>query len=229
MQFTFVAFVTKIKDVRWTLIQLPLARRTVSISAVWSILSLLPLALNNMKNILTFLALLTSAISQAQAPIGIFQTAADIGSPKNAGSTVYDPDTQAYTMKGGGYNIWFNRDEFQYAHNKIKGDFILTANFEFKSAGKDPHRKIGWMVRSSADGESAHVSAVLHGDGLISLQWRSLRGAYMRDPEDQIVFPKTKASAIQLERFGEKADHAGGELGRTSSNRWVVYDGQPSR
>ena len=60
------------------------------------------------------------------------------------------------------------------------------------------------MVRHSADPEAAHASAVLHGDGLISLQWRERRGAFMRDPEDQIVFPKTKTSVIQLERSGKR-------------------------
>lgn len=156
-----------------------------------------------MKHILALVAILAASALRAQAPVGIFQNAGDIGAPKNAGSTVFDPTGQSYSMKGSGYNIWFNRDEFQYAYNKIKGDFILTANFEFRSTGKDPHRKIGWMVRSGADPESAHISAVLHGDGLISLQWRSLRGAFMRDPEDQIVFPKTKASTIQVERTGK--------------------------
>jgi Tol biopolymer transport system component len=59
------------------------------------------------------------------------------------------------------------------------------------------------MVRVSPDPESAHISAVLHGDGLIALQWRPLRGSYMRDPEDQIQFPKKKADVIQLERKGD--------------------------
>lgn len=139
-----------------------------------------------------------------QTSTGIFQTVADIGNPKNAGATSYNPSDQSYSMKGSGYNVWFNRDEFQYAYNKIKGDFILTANLELKGDGTNAHRKIGWMVRHSAEPESAHASAVIHGDGLISLQWRELRGAFMRDPEDQIVFPKKKATVIQLERAGKK-------------------------
>lgn len=155
-----------------------------------------------MKQVTLVIFLLTSIVSLAQR-VGIFDNAADIGNPKTAGSSRYDEKTQEYIIKGGGYNIWFNRDEFQYVYNKIKGDFILTANFEFVGTGKDPHRKIGWMVRSTTDPESAHTSAVLHGDGLIVLQWRGLRGAYMRDPEDQIFFKKTKAQVIQLERSGQ--------------------------
>jgi Tol biopolymer transport system component len=149
-----------------------------------------------------FILLLTSIISFGQTPVGVFQTSADIGNPKIAGSSRYDDKKQEYTIKGAGSNVWFNRDEFHYMYNKIKGDFILTANFEFIGAGKNPHRKVGWMVRSSAEPESAHASAVVHGDGLITLQWRELRGAYMRDPEDEIFFKKKKAQVIQLERSG---------------------------
>ncbi|HZY79353.1 MAG TPA: hypothetical protein VFE50_07520 [Cyclobacteriaceae bacterium] len=149
------------------------------------------------------LFLLVVSVSFAQSPVGIFQTAADIGNPKTAGSSRYDEKTQEYILKGGGSNIWFNRDEFHFLYNKIKGDFILTANFEFVGEGKNAHRKIGWMVRSSAEPESAHVSGVVHGDGLITLQWRGLRGAYMRDPEDEIFFKKKKAQVIQLERSGQ--------------------------
>jgi TolB protein len=155
--------------------------------------------------------------SQAQLkPIGIFQDHADIGSPKIAGSTTYDESTQTYTLTGGGYNIWFGRDEFQYAYKKIKGDFILTANFEFVGQGVDPHRKIGWMVRANTDAEAAHYSAALHGDGMTVLQWRALKGAFMRDPEDQIFSPKKKYPIMQLERVGKKiimrAAHAGEPL-----------------
>jgi TolB protein len=155
-----------------------------------------------MKQLTLVLFLLTSIISYAQTPVGIFQNAADIGNPKTAGSSRYDEKTQEYFVKGAGYNVWFNRDEFQFLYNKIKGDFILTANFEFVGEGKNPHRKVGWMVRSSAEPESAHVSGVVHGDGLITLQWRELRGAFMRDPEDEIFFKKKKAQVIQLERSG---------------------------
>src|SRR5687768_11398276 len=128
--------------------------------------------------------LLTITVAKAQDnPTGIFQNNIDVGKPKKAGSSLYDATSQTYTLAGAGYNIWFGRDEFQYLYNKIKGDFILTANFEFIGNGTDPHRKIGWMIRGSLNENAAHASAVLHGDGLTVLQWRELPGALMRDPE----------------------------------------------
>lgn len=147
---------------------------------------------------------------------GIFDHSADIGKPKNAGSTTYDENEQVYTLTGSGYNIWFNRDEFQFANTKLKGDFVLTANFALEGEGFDPHRKIGWMVRGSLDEDAAHASAVLHGDGLTVLQWRVMKGAFMRDPEDQIFSPKRNYSILQLERKGKtiimRAAHPGEPL-----------------
>lgn len=134
---------------------------------------------------------------------GIFQHATDVGNPATQGSSTFDPVNQVYTIKGAGYNIWFERDEFQYLYNSIKGDFILTANFEFVGEGEDSHRKFGWMIRESLDEDAAHISATVHGDGLTVLQWRELRGAYMRDPQDEIKAPKINYSVLQLERSGK--------------------------
>ncbi len=128
----------------------------------------------------------------------------DIGNPKKAGSSVYNKADQSYALKGAGYNIWFERDEFHYLFNKIKGDFILTANFEFIGKGNNPHRKTGWMVRETTDAKSSHISATLHGSGLTVLQWRVSQGAAMRDPQDEIFAKDSSFNVIQIERAGKK-------------------------
>src|SRR5258706_5014141 len=157
-----------------------------------------------MKFPLLVLILLSGSFAMAQSnPIGIFSNHADIGNPKIKGAAIYNSTDQSYNLKGGGYNIWFNRDEFHYAYNKIKGDFILTANVKLVGDSKEGHRKIGWMIRASEQEDAAHMSAVLHGDGLTVLQWRRLRGAYMRDPQDEIFSPKKNTQVIQLERNGK--------------------------
>lgn len=158
----------------------------------------------NIKNLSLLLMMTLVSLSHAQdMQIGIFTSATDVGNPAKKGSSSYDASEQVYSLKGGGYNIWFNRDEFHFLNTPIKGDFILTANFEFVGKGVDPHRKVGWMVRESLDEQAAHISATLHGDGLTVLQWRALRGAYMRDPQDQIFSPKSNYSVLQLERQGD--------------------------
>ena len=109
--------------------------------------------------------------------LGAFTNSADIGTPKLAGSSSYDSATKTYNLKGAGYNIWFNRDEFHYLYNKMKGDFKVTANFQFVSdTGGNAHRKIGWMIRESEDEAAASINAVQHGDGLLVMQRQGKRG-----------------------------------------------------
>ena len=139
-----------------------------------------------LKSLFLILGFVGVTLLSAQSPMtGIFDTAVDVGKPKNVGSSFYNPIKQDYTLKGAGYNIWFNRDEFHFLAKRIKGDFIATADFEFPKAGVEPHRKYGWMVRESLRDDAAHFTATKHSDGLIAAQWRVMRGAFMRDPEFQ--------------------------------------------
>lgn len=69
-----------------------------------------------MRGLLTIILFSCLQIAFSQnPPLGFFEYSKDIGNPKLKGSTIYDSKEQSYTLKGGGYNIWFNRDEFQYA------------------------------------------------------------------------------------------------------------------
>lgn len=171
---------------------------------------------------ITFSAFVFTAL--AQNPVGIFADHKDIGNPKLKGDVVYNATDQSYQLKAGGYNIWFGRDELHYAYNKLKGDFILTANFKFIGKGTDPHRKFGWMVRASEDDNAAQMTATVHGDGLVALQWRRLKGAFMRDPQDELFTMKKACEVIQLERLGKmfimRVANAGEplqEVGRTDA------------
>ncbi len=47
------------------------------------------------------------------------------------------------------------------------------------------------MVRAGEEANAAHMSAVVHGDGLTVLQWRRSKGAAMRDPQDGVYCKKT--------------------------------------
>src|SRR5688572_18144687 len=85
------------------------------------------------------------------APVGQFADAADIGAPEIAGSTTYDSSLQHYRMGGAGINMWGTTDQFQFAWNKLKGDFIVRARVEWIGQGVDPHRKAGWIARKSLD------------------------------------------------------------------------------
>src|SRR5258706_9758851 len=127
-----------------------------------------------------------------------FENHSDIGSVHFPGSFEYDPEHQRYTMTSAGANVWGDHDDFHFAWRRMSGNFIVTTRAEFIGAGVNPHRKLGWMVRSSLDTSSAEVSTGIHGDGLDSLQFRRTQGG----PTEEIRAPLTGADVIQLERKG---------------------------
>ena len=130
-------------------------------------------------------------------PLGIFDDQADIGPVKHAGSGTYDEKLQQYHLSGSGSNVWATHDEFHYVWKKMKGDFILRTNITFIGKGVEEHRKIGWMVRSSLDTNSKHISAVVHGNGLTSLQYRSKVSGVTAEKQFKIT---STDDVIQLER-----------------------------
>ncbi len=134
----------------------------------------------------------------SQNNLGIFEGHGDIGTGVKPGAATFIPASNQYVVSGAGYNVWLDHDEFQYVWKKMTGDFILYARAEFLGAWVDYHRKVGWMVRKSLDGNSAHVNAVEHGDGLTSLQFRRTAGAQTEEHKLKM----TKANILQLERKG---------------------------
>lgn len=144
-------------------------------------------------------ALLSSNIAFAQhMPLGVFEGHGDIGKGVKPGSAVYNPQKQEYVISGAGYNIWFDHDEFQFVWKRIKGDFTVYTRASFVGKGVEAHRKVGWMARKSLDTSSPHINAVVHGDGLTSLQFRRAQAAQTEEIKAAI----THADVIQLERKG---------------------------
>jgi len=101
---------------------------------------------------------------------GIFQYNRDIGSPKIAGSVAYDHASQTYTIEGAGNSDLEKPDAFRFLYNKLKGDFIATANFEFENA-QDMHQKMGWMARATVADKALMVGSFLYGDGHMTAEW----------------------------------------------------------
>ncbi|WP_462265093.1 TolB family protein [Mucilaginibacter sp.] len=135
---------------------------------------------------------------QAQESAGIFTGQTDIGTIAHKGSVKYLPAGRQYTLTGSGSNIWNDHDDFHLVWKKMKGDFILYGRVAFAGKGADPHRKTGWMVRKSLESNSPHVSAVEHGSGLTSLQYRKATAGVT---EEKPLDLKT-ADVVQLERTG---------------------------
>lgn len=148
-------------------------------------------------SVLSAILLLNLSVA-AQAKIGVFDGNTDVGENVKKGAATFIPSTGQYIISGAGYNIWGDHDEFQFLWKKMKGDFILYTKAEMLGSWVDYHRKVGWMVRKTLDGKSPHVNAVVHGDGLTSLQFRRTGGAQTEEIKSKL----TKANIIQLERKG---------------------------
>jgi WD40 repeat protein len=122
--------------------------------------------------ITVFALLLITGIAEAQFPN--FSGSKDIGNVNNPGSVIYNKSTISIT--GSGENIWFNKDAFHFLYNFHQGDVRLAAYIIWVGVGKNPHRKAGLMIRDGLTDEDAYVDAVIHGDGLISMQYRTAKG-----------------------------------------------------
>jgi len=149
--------------------------------------------------LMTFSAVfLAQCNTSAQSP-GIFDNNSDVGLTKHAGAVRFVRESNEYRITGGGENIWGEKDAFQYLWKKDSGDLSLTAGIRWLGEGKNAHRKAGWMIRQSLTEDSAYVDAVIHGDGLTSLQFRKTEGGQTEEIQSPISAP----AFVRLERHGE--------------------------
>src|SRR2546422_79809 len=144
------------------------------------------------------------AVAAARAPaqqpsLGAFQGQTDVGQVTRRGSVTYNAGRERYTIAGSGANMWFDRDAFHFVWTRIPGNFILTARAQFDGPGVEPHRKFGWSVRSGLATGSPHVTAAVHGDGLVALQFRRTAGG----ATEEVRSPVAGADVVQLERAGD--------------------------
>ena len=136
----------------------------------------------------------------AQSQKSFFPEAINVGEPAIPGKMLFNPESQVYEITGSGINIWAEKDQFFYAARKVSGDFILTSKVDIATKTGDAHRKMGLMIRQSMDANSPYADIVLHSDGLLSLQYRSKKGAIT----EEVKFTEVGAQYLQLEKKGSK-------------------------
>ena len=129
---------------------------------------------------LLVVAMTFAPAAHAQGTLGIFEGHSDVGRVSRAGTVTFDPALQHYTVSGAGANMWNERDDFHFVWKKLSGNFILSMRAAFVGTGAEAHRKVGWTIRPTLEPNAPHVTAALHGDGLMSLQTRRSMGAATR-------------------------------------------------
>ena len=150
------------------------------------------------------------------APIGIFEHHADIGTVAQLGIVTFDPAGPTYTLTGSGENMWSTKDAFCFAWKKMTGDCAITADIKFVDTGTEPHRKACLMIRQGLDADSTYVDAVLHADGLTSLQFRETKGAATHEVQANASAPvrlrivkRGNYASLYLASKGEELHYSG--------------------
>ena len=140
----------------------------------------------------------SSTRRETVAPVGIFESHADIGNVLHSGTADYDAAKGSYTMTASGYNVWFEKDAYQFAWKKVSGDVTLTADISFVGTSAAEHRKAMLMVRQSLDADSAYADVTLHGNGMTALQTRDEKGALTHEIQAVTWSPKR----LRIEKRG---------------------------
>src|SRR6266540_7426547 len=136
--------------------------------------------------------ILSCAVSNAQpkpAALGLFEGHGDVGKVGKPGVAEYDAGRRTYAVTGGGANMWFTNDAFHYVWKRTSGDLTLGADIRFIGSGGNAHRKACLLLRQTLDPDSAYADAVLHGDGLTSLQYRETQGGPTREIQANVSAP----------------------------------------
>jgi TolB protein len=141
-----------------------------------------------------------AAAAEPSSPVGQFQGQLDIGASLRPGSAQFDSAKDAYTVTGGGLNMWGNADAFHFVWKKLSGDFAISAEVRITTGadGGDPHRKAGIVVRQSLAPDSPYIDVILHRSGLTSMQFRTAPAATTEEISSSISAP----ALLRLERHG---------------------------
>ncbi len=122
-----------------------------------------------------------------------------MGTVGKPGSAVYAAKAGTYTVTGGGANMWFATDAFHFVWKKASGDLALAADVRFVGTGGNPHRKAALLIRQGLEPDAAYADAVVHGDGLTSIQYREERGGPTREIQSNVKGPRR----LRLEKEGD--------------------------
>jgi regulation of enolase protein 1 (concanavalin A-like superfamily) len=100
-------------------------------------------------------------------------TDVDIGSPGMVGSATYNAGT--FTVSGGGADIWYASDQFNYVYQSLTGDLTITARVASQQ-NTDSWAKAGVMIRETTAANASYVSVLLTPAYGVNMQYRPVTG-----------------------------------------------------
>jgi TolB protein len=141
----------------------------------------------------------TNVVLAATPDLGLFEAQGDVGAVGKPGTLEYDAKAKTYTIGASGENMWFGTDAFHFVWKRAQGDVALAADIRFLGTGGHAHRKAALLIRQSLEPDAPYVDAVVHSDGLTSLQYRDVKGGLTR----QIRANISGARQIRIEKQGD--------------------------
>jgi TolB protein len=139
------------------------------------------------------------AILHEVKTLGVFEQHQDVGAPQLTGDARYDLTDQSYHLSGAGVNV-SALDQFHFAWQKLKGDFIVQATVRFLGTGTNRRRKLGIIAREALTSSSRYAAACVYGDSLTSLQYRRSESATAA----QLELSSFQPTEIQFARTGNE-------------------------
>jgi len=181
--------------------------------------------ISNMR-LLAFLCLLATCAPAQTGNLGLFTNSDDIGAPPMKGAAEFDAAVvniklPAPVLTSG------QADQFHYVWREMSGDFAVTATAKFLTDGID-HRKATIMLRQTTDADSPFVHFVIHGNGMPSVQFRTVKGGSANTIDMPILGAGT--FKLKLVRQGSaitvwlaKGDEPLRQLGTTQNQMGVPF------
>jgi len=140
------------------------------------------------RQILLYVVLFMLTVS-CSSETQIFDKSSDVGNPKMKGSFTYDKVNDMYILTGGGYDMWFERDEFFVVWKEVTGDFKLSAELAFEGEGSHELRKMGLIISEALEEDARHANVALHGNALVALQYRLEKGGETKEIRASYLLP----------------------------------------
>lgn len=142
---------------------------------------------------------------------------ADIGAPVPAGAASWS--TPAFTVRGGGADIWGTRDQFRMVYRQVTGDVEVIARVDSISAGEG-WAKAGVMIRASLSAGSPHAFALVSRAKGAAFQRRAAAGGLTTHAQG----PSAAApSWVRIVRIGSRLTGFSSPDGKV----WTMIGGGP--
>jgi rhamnogalacturonan endolyase len=114
-------------------------------------------------------------VNVATVNFGVLTDSVDIGSPATAGSLSFNPAGGAYTVKGGGADVWGTADQFRYGYVPFGGDGALSARV-VSTTNTSASAKAGLMFRDSIAAGAAYAYVWVSPSNGVKFETRAATG-----------------------------------------------------